>query len=82
MLPKIQEPVIYPVCPLPPPEDAFVVIAPGLVRTTLYVNINAYPCAHGHIRETLITKIAKETGVIMERMLYECKGCSMAKGSE
>ena len=43
-------------CPLPPPEHAFAVIAPGLTPTTSPVDINAYHCAHGHIHEALLRK--------------------------
>ena len=68
-------------CPLPPPEHAIAVIAPGLMPTTSPVDINTYHCcAHGHIHEAMLRKTAEKTGVILEGTLHHCEGCSMAKG--
>ena len=66
--PKIGSLFFIQACPLPPPEHAFAVIAPGLTPTTSPVDLNASHSAHG------------QTGVILEGTLHEYKGCSMAKG--
>ena len=44
------------------------------------VNINDYHCAAGHFHEALLRKNAEQQGIVLERKLLECKGCSMAKG--
>ena len=80
MLPKIREPVLYPISPVATAEHAFPVIAPDLTPTTSPVNICAYHRAHGHIHEALLGETAKQTVVILEGMLHEFKGCSLVKG--
>ena len=67
-------------CPLPPPEHAFAVIAPGLTPTTSTVDINAYLCAHGHIHEAMLRKTTEKTGIILEGKQHEWKGFSITNG--
>ena len=59
--------------------DACAVLTPGKLPNKPVVNINDYHCAAGHSHEALLRKTAEQQGVVLERKLLECKGCSVAK---
>lgn len=44
------------------------------------VDTNDFHCALGHFHEVLLRKTAEYQGVILEGMLHECRGCSLATG--
>ena len=44
------------------------------------VDINEFHCSFGHVHKDLLLETAKQRGVTLTGELYECKGCSMAKG--
>ena len=59
--------------------DDCAVLTPGKLPNKPAANINDYHCAARHSHEALLRKTAEQQGVVLERRLLECKGCSMAK---
>ena len=55
-------------------------IAPGKIPSVLPMDINIFHTSHGHVHQTLLRFPAKQLGVVLERYLRECEGCSVAKG--
>ena len=43
------------------------------------MDINTFYTSHGHVHEKLLRSTAKQVGVVLERSLRECEGCSVAE---
>ena len=65
-------------------ENTSAVIAPGLELSNrgTPVDIIAFHAAHAHVHKGALRKMTKQMGVPLKGELYECKGCSMAKGTK
>ena len=62
-------------------ENVHAVIAAGARPTPpSAADINEFDCSHGHMREDLLRKTAKQIGVKLRGQLVPCQGCSEAKG--
>ena len=61
-------------------NSALATIAPGKIPSVSPVDINTFHMSHEHVREKLLRSTAKQLGVVLERPLRECEGCSIAKG--
>ena len=61
-------------------ENVHAVIAPGARPTPSAADMNEFHWSHGHMREGLLRKTAKEVRVKLQGQLVPCQGCSEAKG--
>ena len=62
-------------------DTACAAIAPGKAEApTTPTFINTLHCTFGHTHEVLLKKTATQQGIAYSGELYECRGCSMAKG--
>ena len=61
--------------------DTACAVAPGQEKyPTTPTDINLFHCTYGHTHEALLKQTAKQQGVSLSGELYECRGCSMARG--
>ena len=62
-------------------DTACAVISPGQAKAPITpTDINLFHCTYGHTHEALLKQTSKQQGISLSGELYECRGCSMAKG--